>query len=95
MRKITINALVDIGCLVTLIPSLISGLVLLLVLPSGSGRGAGSGVHLGITRDMWLNIHNITSILFVALIIIHMALHWTYFRNIRKCFVAKQPSAGD
>ena len=30
MKRVTINALVDIGCLVTFIPSLITGLVLYL-----------------------------------------------------------------
>jgi hypothetical protein len=90
MRKITVNIVVDIGCLVTFIPSLISGLVLFLILPSGSGRGPGPGVYLGITRDQWLNLHDVTSLLFVALVIIHMVLHWTYFRNIRKCFRSKQ-----
>ena len=41
MKRITINALVDIGCLITFIPSLVSGLVLYLVLPSGGGQGSG------------------------------------------------------
>lgn len=89
MRKITINAIVDIGCLITFIPSLISGLVLYLVLPSGVGRGGGSGSYLGIARDQWLNMHNYTSLLFAALIIIHLILHWMYFRNIRKCLITK------
>ncbi len=39
MKRITINALIDIGCLITFIPSLVSGLVLYLVLPEGGGRG--------------------------------------------------------
>ena len=95
MRKITINALVDIGCLVTFIPSLISGLVLYLVLPSGGGRGGGSGVYLGIARDQWLNMHNYTSRVFAALIIIHLLLHWMYFRNIRKCLIVKNKAACD
>jgi len=57
MKRITINALVDIGCLITFIPSLISGLVLYFVLPSGGGRGSGwSGaqdLHVAspITKD--------------------------------------------
>lgn len=90
MRKITINAIVDIGCLITFIPCLISGLVLYLVLPSGSRRGLGSAVYLGITRDQWLTMHNMTSLLFAALLIIHLVLHWMYFRNIRKCFITKE-----
>lgn len=80
----------DIGCLVTFITSLISGLVLYLVLPSGGGRGGGSGSYLGIAREQWLNMHNYTSLIFAALIIIHLLLHWMYFRNIRKCFITKQ-----
>ena len=46
MKRITINALVDIGCLITFIPSLISGLVLYFVLPSGGG-GFGDGGGFG------------------------------------------------
>jgi len=51
MKRITINALVDIGCLITFIPSLISGLVLYLVLPEGGGRGSGWATYLSIPRN--------------------------------------------
>ena len=70
-------------------PALVSGLVLYLVLPSGGGRGGGSGAYLGIARDQWLNLHNYTSLAFAALIIVHLILHWMYFRNIRKCLITK------
>jgi len=95
MRKITINAIVDIGCLVTFIPSLISGLVLYLVLPSGGGRGNNWSLYLNIPRSQWLNMHNYTSLIFATLIIIHLVLHWMYFRNIRKCFIMKNRAACD
>ena len=85
MRRITINALVDIGCLITFIPSLVSGLVLFFFLPSGSGKGGSHAVYLGLIRDQWLNMHNYWSLAFSALLIIHLLLHWMYFRNIRKC----------
>jgi len=39
MKRITINAFIDIGCLVTFILSLATGLVLYIFLPEGSGRG--------------------------------------------------------
>jgi len=48
MRRITINAFV---------PSLVSGLVLFFVLPSGGGRGGSHAVYLGLFRDQWLNMH--------------------------------------
>ncbi len=54
MRRITINALVDIGCLITCIPSLVSGLVLFLVYPEGGGRGSGWVLFLGIAKNQWL-----------------------------------------
>ncbi|RPI37890.1 MAG: DUF4405 domain-containing protein [Methanoregulaceae archaeon] len=86
MRRITINAVIDIGCLITFVPSLVSGLVLFFVLPSGGGRGGSHAVYLGLFRDQWLNMHNYWSFAFSALIIIHLILHWMYFWNIRKCF---------
>ena len=64
MRRITINALVDIGCLITFIPSLISGLVLYLVLPEGGGRGSGWATYLSIPRNQWVTMHNYTEPVF-------------------------------
>jgi hypothetical protein len=89
MKRITINALVDIGCLIMFIPSLFSGLVLYLVLPSGGGRGSGWSTYLGIARNQWVTMHDYTSLIFAALLIIHLILHWMFFRNIRKCFISK------
>jgi hypothetical protein len=85
MKRITINALVDIGCLITFIPSIVSGLVLYLVLPEGGGRGSGWTTYLGITRNQWVTMHNNTSLVFAALLIIHLLLHWKFFRTINKC----------
>jgi len=93
MKRVTINALVDFGCLLTFIPSLITGLVLFLVLPSGGGRGSSLVTYLGVTRLDWVNLHNSTSLAFAALLIIHILLHERFFRNIRKTLSekAKEP----
>jgi hypothetical protein len=82
MKRVTINALVDIGCLVTFIPSLVSGLVLYLVLPEGAGRGGSWALYLGIARNQWVTMHNYSSLVFAALLIIHVLLHWKFFRHI-------------
>jgi hypothetical protein len=84
MKRVTMNALVDIGCLITFIPSLITGLVLYLFLPSGSGRGGNWATYLGIAREQWVTMHNFTSLAFAALLVLHLLLHWKFFRNIRK-----------
>jgi hypothetical protein len=89
MKRITINALVDIGCLITFIPSLVSGLVLCLVFPEGGGRGSGWTLCLGIAKNQWVTMHNNTSLVFATLLIIHLLLHWKFFRNIKKCFALK------
>ena len=81
MKRVTINAIVDIGCLITFIPSLITGLVLYLVLPSGGGRGNSWSLYLGITRSKWVTMHDYTSFAFTALLIIHLLLHWKFFRH--------------
>ena len=85
MKRITLNALIDIAAVILFIPSLITGLVLYRVLPSGGGRGNSWSTYLGISRHEWLAVHNYTSLVFAALIIIHLILHWHYFRNIKKC----------
>jgi len=84
MKRITVNALVDIGCLIMFIPSLVSGLVLYLALPSGGGRGSGWTLFLGIARNQWVTMHDNTSLIFAALLIIHLLLHGKFFRNIDK-----------
>lgn len=93
MKRITINALVDVGCLITFIPSLISGLVLYLVLPSGGGRGNSWSLYLGIPRFQWLTMHDYTSLVFSALLILHLLLHWKFFRYLGRPLTAdaKEP----
>lgn len=84
MKRITINAIVDICCLITFIPTLITGLVLYFYLPSGGGRGGNWVTWMGISRHNWVLYHDITSFAFAAFLILHMLLHWKFFRNIRK-----------
>lgn len=82
MKRVTINALVDIGCLITFILSLVTGLVLYFVLPSGGGRGNNWVTYLDIPRSQWVTMHNTTSFAFAALLILHLLLHWKFFRHI-------------
>jgi len=90
MKRVTINAIIDIGCLITFIPSIITGLVLYLVLPEGGGRGSGGATYLGIVRNQWVTMHNYTSLVFAALLIIHLLLHWKFFRNINRILAGKE-----
>jgi hypothetical protein len=84
MKRVTINALVDIGCLVTFLLSLLTGMVLYFFLPSGGGRGGSWVTWMSITRHDWVLYHDVSSFIFAALIIIHLVLHVAFFTNIRK-----------
>jgi hypothetical protein len=86
MKRITLNALVDIGCLITFIPSIISGLILYFVLPSGGGRGGGWTVFLDISRNQWVAVHNNSSLVFAVLLITHLFLHWKFFWHLNRYF---------
>jgi hypothetical protein len=84
MKRITINALIDIGCLITFIPSLITGMILYFFLPSGEGRGGNWATWMGISRHDWILYHDIASFAFAALLILHLLLHLRFFHNIGK-----------
>ena len=84
MKRVTVNALVDIGALVTFVPTLITGLVLYFFLPSGGGRGNSWSTWMGITRHDWVLWHDIASFAFAALLVVHLILHWKFYKNIGK-----------
>lgn len=95
MKTVKLNAIIDIASLIMLVPVMISGAVTLWILPSGGlGFRGGSGditstLFLGMTRQEWRDIHDITGMLFFILVAIHLVLHWRYFRNIGKRFESK------
>jgi hypothetical protein len=80
MKHLTLNTLIDLGSLIAFVPTLFTGLVLYLYLPSGAGKGGAS--WMGISRHDWILYHNIASFVFAALIIVHLLLHWTFFRTL-------------
>ena len=84
MKRVTLNALVDIGCLITFIPSLLTGLVLYFFLPSGTGRGGNWVIWMGITRHDWVLYHDIASFGFALLLVVHLLLHWRFFYHISR-----------
>jgi len=77
MKRVKLNALIDIFSLIFFLVSLISGIVLWIVLPSGGG-------FQGINRRGWINIHIISSLVFAILVICHHILHWNWFKNLAK-----------
>jgi hypothetical protein len=96
MKKWKVNALVDCGALVSFVISLVSGLVLLIALPGGQGLGPGNSarIFLGISRAQWENIHNLWSLVFSGLVIIHLALHWRFCLGIARSWKDRKGRGG-
>jgi cytochrome b subunit of formate dehydrogenase len=93
--KLTINSVVDLLMLIVLIPNLISGIVLYAILPE-SGRFSGLALYLGITRNGWKDLHNYAGFALAALIILHLVLHWRYFRALPSRFrTGEKKESGD
>lgn len=85
MRKVTINTIVDIIMFIAFIPTLLSGVVLFWVLPEG-GRFSGHAVFMGLSRHIWTTMHDWWGIIFSIIVILHLLLHWRFFRVLPSCF---------
>ena len=78
------NALIDILMGISFIISAISGLVLIFILPKGSGRA--ENVFFGLLRENWIFWHGIISLLLIFLVIIHLVFHWKWILCIPNFF---------
>lgn len=90
--KIKTKIIVDIMLFLSGFGSIVSGLILL-ILPSGPGTGAGlatasSSIFDLTTRGGLRFLHDWSSILLVAFILFHLALNWRiiicYAKNVLK-----------
>lgn len=73
-------------------PDHVYWLVLYLVLPSGGGQGSGWELFLNIPRSQWVVMHDNSSLVFAALIIVHLLLHWKFFRHIDRYLTRNKTS---
>jgi hypothetical protein len=87
-RRMTVNFIVDLAGFIDLLGLIFTGFVIKYVLPPGSG-GRGQELHGGqgaghikslwsMTRHEWGDVHFYMSVVFIALMLIHLALHWTW-----------------
>lgn len=105
MRRTTLNFVVDLICFVDLLLLGTTGAILRWVLPPGSG-GHGQGFRggrgrspvevkdlLGLGRHDWGDVHFILAVLFILLILTHLALHWTWIKTCGRSILSpsRQP----
>jgi hypothetical protein len=104
MKRITLNFIVDLISFIDLVCLAITGFIMKYILPPGSG-GLGRGFRGGrgpveeikqlwsMTRHQWGDIHFYLAVGFVALMVVHIILHWGWikcyfksmFSNSRTC----------
>lgn len=75
MRKTTLNLAVDTLALVLFVLLCVTGAVIRYVLPPGSGESLSLW---GLGRHDWGGIHFWLSVAFLALMALHLALHWAW-----------------
>jgi uncharacterized iron-regulated membrane protein len=84
MNNLRVKVLVDVGMAVAMLVSLATGVIIWLVLPHG--RYAGRSLFLGITRLLWSDVHTYSSLAFVVILLVHLALNWGLFLAMARCF---------
>ncbi len=98
MKRVKINAVIDMLAFAALLLSVFTGIIPWKVLPSGgggprAGQAAAHALFLGWERGVWRELHTYTSFAFAGLVIIHLLLHWPWIRCIPRFFAAGKPSA--
>lgn len=94
MRRSSLNFIVDLVGFVVLLGMVITGLIMMYVLPPGTGCGGqgwrgGRGEEaartlLSLGRHDWGKIHYVLALLFIVLMTAHILLHWEWIKNYFK-----------
>ena len=74
--KNKINFWLDITVSMTFVATVITGLMLWLLMPSG--QGSGQLIFYGLTRRQWVDIHNWVGLVMLLGVMIHLVLHWRW-----------------
>ena len=94
MSRGTLNFILDLVSFLNLSGLIFTGFIMKYILPPGTGGlgrilhgGNGRGINVkelwSMTRHEWGSIHFYLAVVFVALMIIHIVLHWKWI----KCYV--------
>jgi len=94
MKRATVNFIVDLVSFVDLVGMAFTGFIMKYILPPGTG-GLGRLQHGGLgrenikslwsmTRHEWGRIHYYLALLFLALMVVHIILHWSWIKNYFK-----------
>lgn len=97
MKRGTLNFIIDLISFINLVSLAVTGFIMKYILPPGSG-GLGHGFRggrepgqikesLSMTRHEWGYIHFCLALLFVALMALHIVLHWFWIKSYFKAIL--------
>jgi FtsH-binding integral membrane protein len=86
VKKNTLNYIVNAASFVVLLFLSSTGLLLHFVLPPGSGRKLAVW-EMG--RHDWGEIHLILAFIILALMVVHLLLHWSWIHNTTKHYASQ------
>jgi uncharacterized iron-regulated membrane protein len=84
-KNVTQRVCIDIAMFLTMLISLVSGVVLWLFIPNG--RGSGYTVFLEMEKHLWTDIHIYVSLIFCGILLLHLALNLKLFSSMANCIV--------
>jgi len=87
IRKASINFWIDALAFLTFMITAVSGMALMRIHPMDSGELSRLNGELiwGLPYSEWIHLHNLIGWIFVALVAIHLTMHWHWIASmIRK-----------
>jgi len=89
MKKVTLLFVMFITLTLVSLVETVSGFVLWWALPRGGGKWALTEPEFwGLSRETWLFLHDWGAVLLVALVVVHILLHWRWVINMFKKYFA-------
>ncbi len=85
MKRNTLNYVVDVASLLLMFALTATGIVLHYVMPrGGAGRFAGRARLWDLSRHEWGDLHFYMGLAAVALLLVHVVLHWTWVCTVTR-----------
>jgi len=95
MKKVKVLWVTAVSMALLGLAEAVSGFVLWLGFPSGGGRGWGGGfgelTFWGLSRHTWIDIHDWVAVALLALVLVHIILHWKWLLRMAKALFPGKP----
>lgn len=86
MKRTFLNMLVDAIAAAVMLGMIGTGIIMRFTLPPGSGRIASLW---GMTRHQWGDLHFWLSVAAIAVVVLHLSLHWTWVVTVVRRWLAR------